>query len=93
MENLSWFIFFIFFRHSLKLCKITDCLVKLTTEDDRPMYSSNSNTPKHIWDEILAELNFMDYYGIIITLLFLKYCSSIFVQLKSSAKVGILIEF
>ena len=82
----------IFARHRLDLGKNTDCLVKLTPEHDKPIYSSNPTTPIHLRDEILIELALMQYYDIITTLPFSKYSSPIFAQRKSSGKLRILID-
>ena len=72
--------------------KNTDCLVKLTPEHDRPIYSPNSITPIHLRDELIIELALMQYYDIITTLHFSKYSSPIFAQRKASGKLRILIN-
>ena len=81
----------IFAQHRLDLGKNTDCVVKLTPESDKPIYISNPTTPIHLQDEILLELELLLYYNIT-TLLFSKYSSPIFAQLKSSGKLRILID-
>ena len=82
----------IFAPHRLDLGKNTDCLVKLTPEHDKPIYTSNTTKPIHLRDEILIELALMQYYDIITTLPFSKYSSPIFAQRKSSGKLRILID-
>ena len=66
-------------------------LVKPTPEHDRPIYSPNSITPKHLRDELIIELALMQYYDII-TLHNSKYSSPIFAQRKGSEKLRILID-
>ena len=38
-------------RRQLDLCKNTESLLKLTPEDDCPVYSLNPATPILLWDE------------------------------------------
>ena len=82
----------IFARHRLDPGKNTDCIVKVTPENDKPVYKSNPTTPIHLRDKILLEFALMQYYDIITTLLFSKYSSPIFAQRKSSGKLRILID-
>ena len=83
----------IFARHRLDLGKNTDCLIKLTPEHTRPVYTPNTSTPIHLSDELLIELALMQYYEIITTLPFSKYSSPIFAQRKKySGKLRILID-
>ena len=92
MEDLPVKHHQIFARHRLDLGKNTDCIVKLTPEHDKPIYTSNPTTPIHLRDEILIELALMQYYDIITSLPFSKYSSPIFAQRKSSGKLRILID-
>ena len=92
MENLLVKHHKIFARHRLDLGKNTDCLVKLTPEHERPIYTPNPTTAIHLRDELLIELALMQYYDIITTLSFSKYSSPIFAQRKSSGKLRILID-
>ena len=93
MENLLVQFHDIFARQRPDLGKNTDCLVKLTPEHDRPVYSKNPATPIHLRDELLVELVLIECYDIITTLPFSKYSSPTFAQRKSSGKLRILIDF
>ena len=84
-------------QHRMDLVKNTDCLEKLTPENDKPIHTSNPTTPIHLRDEILIELALMQYYDLlqhstITTLSFSKYSSPIFAQRKSSGNLRILIH-
>ena len=92
MKNLLIKLQKIFARHQLDLGKNTDCLVKLTPEHEKPIYTPNPTTAIHLRDELLIELALMQYYDIITTLPFSNFSSAIFAQRKSSGKLRILID-
>ena len=62
MQNLLVKYHSIFARHRLDLGKNTDCLIKLTPEHTRPVYTPNISTPIQLRDELLIELALMQYY-------------------------------
>ena len=66
--------------------------VKLTPEQDLPVYIQSPPKPIHLRDEILFWLALLQYYGIVTLLPHSKYSSPIFVQRKSSGKLRILID-
>ena len=68
----------IFARHLLDIGMNTDFKVKLTPQDDDPMYSQSLSTPTNLKDDLLVVLALMQEYGIITTLPYSKYSSPIF---------------
>ena len=92
MENLLIKHHKIFARHRLDLGKNTDCLVKLTPEHEKPIYSPNPTTAIHLRDELFIELALMQNYDTLTTLPFSKFSSPIFAQRKSSGQLRILID-
>ena len=82
----------IFARHHLDVGRNDIFKVKLTPEHERPVHTQSPPTPIHIRDELQIELALLQYYGIIKTLPFSKYSSTIFVQRKPSGKLRLLID-
>ena len=66
--------------------------VKLTPKDDSPAYSQSLPAPINLQEDILVELAMLHKYGIITTLPFSKYASTIFAQRKSNGKLRLLVD-
>ena len=65
----------IFARHRLDIGANEEFKVKLTPENDKPMYTQGPPTPIHYRDEVLEELALLQYWGVITTLTYSKYSS------------------
>ena len=53
----------IFARHRLDFGANQEFKVKLSPENDKPMYTQGSPTPIHLQDVILVELAHLQYWG------------------------------
>ena len=82
----------IFARHRLDIGANEEFKVKLTPENDKPMYTQGPPTPIHYRDEVLVELALLQYWGVITTLTYSKYSSPIFAVRKPSGKLRILVD-
>ena len=82
----------IFARHRFDIGMNEDFKVTLTPKDDSPAYSQSLPTPINLKEDILVELALLHRYGIITTLLFSKYASSIFAQKKSNGNLRLLVD-
>ena len=82
----------IFARHRFDIGMNEDFKVKLTPKDDSPAYSQNLPTPINLKEDILVELAMLHQYGIITTLPFSKYASTIFAQKKQNGKLRLLVN-
>ena len=80
----------IFARHRLDIGANHDFRIKLTPENDKPIYTQGPPTPIHLRDEILVELALLQYWGVITTLQYFKYSSPIFAVRKPSRKLRLL---
>ena len=56
------------------------------------MYTQGPPTPIHYRDEVLVELAFLQYWGVITTMTYSKYSSPIFAVRKPSGKLRILVD-
>ena len=83
----------IFPRHRFDIRINTEFKVQLTPLDNRPAYSQSLPAPINLKDDILVELALLQKYGIITTLPFSKYASSIFAQRKPNGKLRLLVDF
>ena len=92
MEDLLLEYNDIFARHRFDIGKAPDFKVKLTPDNNEPVYSQPRPAPIHLRDEILTELALFQYFGIITSLPFSKYSSPIFAQRKPSGKLRILCD-
>ena len=81
-----------FARHRFDIGISTEFKVQLTPLDNRPAYSQNLFAPINFKDDILVELALLHKYGIITTLPFSKYASSIFAQRKPNGKLRLLVD-
>ena len=70
----------------------TEFKVKLTTKDDKAVYSQNLPMPIHVKEEKIAELAKLLKYGIITVLPFSKYANPIFAQRKPNKKLCLLVD-
>ena len=80
----------IFARHRMDIGMITEFKLKLTTKDDKAVYSQSLLMPSHLREDLIVELVLMQKYGIITVLPFSKYASPIFAQKKPNAKLRLL---
>ena len=65
--------------------------VKITTKDDKAVYSQSLPMPIHLKEDLI-ELALMHKYGIITVLPFSKYASLIFAQRKLNGKLRFLVD-
>ena len=70
----------------------TQFKVSLTPQDDIPLYTQRLPVPINLKEDLTVELALMYRYGIITTLPFSKYASSIFAQRKPNDKLRLLLE-
>ena len=82
----------IFARHRMDNGMNTDFKVKLTSKDDKAVYSPNLPMPIHLKEHLIVELALMHKYGIITVLPFSKYASPIFAQRKPNGKLRLLLD-
>ena len=82
----------IFARHRLDIGINNNFKVKLTPKDERPTYTQSLPVPINLKEDLTVELALMHRYGIITTLLFLKYASPIFAQRKPNGKLRLLVD-
>ena len=68
VEDLLLQFHHIFARHRLDIGANHDFKVKLTPENNDPMYTQGPPTPIHLRDEVLVELALLQYWGVITTL-------------------------
>ena len=81
----------IFARHTLDIGSNTEFKVKLTTKDDKAVYSQSLPMPIHLKEDLIVELALMHEYGIITVLPFSKYASPIFARRKPNGKLRLLV--
>ena len=78
-------------RHRLDIGLNEELNVKLTPKDDSPAYSQSLPAPINLEEDIFVELAMLHKYGIITTLPFSKYASTIFAQKKPNGKFRLLL--
>ena len=66
--------------------------VKITSKDDKAVYSQNLPMPTLLKNDLIVELALMHKYGIITVVPFSKYASSIFAQRKPNGKKRLLVD-
>ena len=69
-----------FARHRMDIGMNTEFKVRLTTKDDKAVYSQSLPVPIHLKEDLIVELALMHKYGIITVLPFSKYANPIFAQ-------------
>ena len=82
----------IFARHRMDIGMNTEFKVRLTSMDDKAVYSQNLPLPIHLKEDLIVELALMHKYGIITVLPFSKYASPIFAQRKPNGKLRLLVD-
>ena len=82
----------IFAKHRFDVGYNTELKVKLTPENQLPLYVQGPPTSIHLRDELHVELVLMHYYGLITALSQSKYTSPLFAHRKESGKLRILID-
>ena len=82
----------IFARHKFDIELKTDLKVKLTPQQDEPVYSQSLPTPTNLKDDLLVEFALMQEYGIFTILPYSKCSSPIFAQRKPNGKLRILVN-
>ena len=66
--------------------------VKLTPEHHDPVYKQIPPTPIHLREKILHDLAVMQCFGLVTTLAYSKYSSSLFAHRKPSGKLQLLVD-
>ena len=82
----------IFARHRMDIGMNTEFKVKLTSKDDKAVYSQNLPMPIHLKEDLIVELALMHKYGIVTVLPFSKCASPIFAQKKPNRKIRLLVD-
>ena len=82
----------IFARHRMDVGMNTEFKVKLTSKDDKAVYSQSLPMPIHLKEDLIVKLALMHKYGIITVLPFSKYASPIFSQRKPNGKLRLLVD-
>ena len=70
----------------------TEFKVKLTSNDDKTVYSQSQQMPIHLKEVLIVELTPMQKYGIITVLPFSKYACPNFAQRKPNGKLRVLVD-
>ena len=79
-------------RHRMDIGMNTEFMVKLTSKNEKTVYSQNLPMPIHLKEDPIFELALMHKYGIITILPFSKYASPIFAQRKPNGKLRLLVD-
>ena len=66
--------------------------MKLTTKDDKAVYSHSLPMPIHLKEDLIDEVALMDKYGIITVMAFSKYASPILARRKPNGKLRLLVD-
>ena len=82
----------IFARHRMDIGMNTEFKVRLTSKEDKTVYSQSLPMPIHLKEDLIVELALMHKYGIITVLPFSKYASPIFAQRKPNGKLRLLVD-
>ena len=82
----------IFARHIMDIGMNTEFKVKLTTEDDKAVYSQSLPMPIQLEEDLIVELALMHKYGIITVLPFSKHANPILAPRKPSRKLRLLVD-
>ena len=92
VENLLLEFHEIFARHRFDIGINTELKVQLTPLDNKPASSQSLPAPINLKGDILVDLALIHKYGIITTLPFSKYASSMFAQRKPNGKLRLLVD-
>ena len=79
-------------RHRLDIGINHEFKIKLTPKTEEPTYSQSLPCPINLKEDLTVELALMHYFGIITTLPFSKYASSIFAQRKPNGRLRLLVD-
>ena len=79
-------------RHRMDIGMNTDFNVKLTSKDDKAVYSQSLPMPIHLKEDLIVEVALMHKYGLITVLPSSKYASPIFAQRKPNGKLRLLVD-
>ena len=71
---------------------ISEISMKLTPENDQPVYTYSPSTPIHLREELQVELALLQFFGIITSLKYPKYRSPIFAHRKPTGELRILVD-
>ena len=82
----------IFARPRMDIGVNTDFKAKLTSNDDKAVYSQSLPMPIHLKGELIVELALMHKYGIITLSPFSKYASPVFAQRKPNGKLHLVVD-
>ena len=82
----------IFARHRMDIGMNTEFKVRLTSKNDKAVYSQSLPLPIHLKEDLIVKLAPMHKSGIITVLPFSKYASPIFAQRKPNGKVRLLVD-
>ena len=82
----------IFARHRMDMRMNTESKVKLTSKDDKAVYSQSLPMPIHLKEDLIFELVLMHKYGIITVLPFSKYASPISARRNPHWKLRLLVD-
>ena len=70
----------------------TEFKVKITSKDEKVVYSQNPPVPIHLKEDLIVELALMHKYGNITVLPFSKYASPIIARRKPKGKLRLLVD-
>ena len=79
-------------RHRMDIGMNTEFNVKLTSKDDKVVYSQSLPMPIHLKEDLIVEVALMHKYGLITVLPSSKYASPIFAQRKPKGKLRLLVD-
>ena len=79
-------------RQKMNIEMNTEFKKRLTTKDDRGVYSQNLPMPIQLKEDLIVELALMHKYGIITVLLLSNYAIPIFAQRKPNGKLRLLVD-
>ena len=82
----------IFAIHRIDIRMNTEFKVKLTSKDDKAVYSQSLPMPLHLKEDLIVEQALMHKYKFITVLPFSKYASPIFAQRKPNGKLSLLVD-
>ena len=92
VENILVEYHDLFARHRMDIGMNTEFNVRLTTKDDKAVYSQSLPMPIHLKEDLIVKLALMHKYGIITVLAISKYASPIFAQRKPNGKLRLLVD-
>ena len=79
-------------RHRMDIGMNTEFMVKLTTKNDKAVYSQNLPMPINPQEDLIVELALIHKYGVITVLMFSKYASPNVAQRKPNGNLRLLLD-